>query len=142
MFTLAFWRATFERAISTAAQAALALLSADGLGVLDVDWGQIGSVVALAAGLAVLKALAAAGIGNAGPGFGAAETLTPAVAAEAAPASPTGLVAGPAADVPVGEPVEVTASVGDGLGDSVGDVADSIYGGDTKTDAAYLGRQE
>lgn len=77
MFTLMFWRATFERAVSTAAQAAVALVSAAGLGILDVDWAKVGSVSALAGVAAVVKALAAAGFGSSGPGFGNAEVLSP-----------------------------------------------------------------
>lgn len=60
MWTRIFWKDTVERTVSTAAQAALAMLSADGLGVLDVDWADVGSVSGLAAILAVLKALVAA----------------------------------------------------------------------------------
>ncbi|WP_330473847.1 hypothetical protein [Terrabacter sp. C0L_2] len=50
------------------------------------------------------------------------------VAAETAPSSSTGLVAGPAADVPEGEPVDVVAegSLGDGLGDAVEGITDGI----------------
>ncbi len=64
MFTRAFWKDTAERAISTAAQAAIGLLSADGLGVLDVDWGDVGSVSGLAALIAVLKALVASRVND------------------------------------------------------------------------------
>lgn len=77
MLTKKFWRATAERAISTAAQTAVGLLGADGLGVLDVDWQQTASVSGLAALLAVLKALAASQIGGDGPSLTDAETLNP-----------------------------------------------------------------
>ena len=60
MWTRVFWKDTAERTVATAAQAAVAMLSADGLGVLDVDWADVGSVSGLAALLAVLKALIAA----------------------------------------------------------------------------------
>lgn len=54
-----------ERAIKTAAQAALALLTADHvIGILDVDWAQLGSITALAALVSVLTSIASAGIGN------------------------------------------------------------------------------
>ena len=75
MFTLMFWKATFERGLSTAAQTAAALVSAAGLGLLDVDWAMVGQVSGLSAVYAVLKALAAARIGSSGPGFGSAEVL-------------------------------------------------------------------
>ncbi|MFI1830669.1 holin [Streptomyces sp. NPDC020412] len=67
MFTAAFWRATGERAIRTAAQATIGAISADQLGLLDVDWGQAASVGGLAAVLAVLTAIATSG-GTEGPG--------------------------------------------------------------------------
>ncbi|HEU5223921.1 MAG TPA: holin [Candidatus Lumbricidophila sp.] len=66
MFTLTFWKDTIERAIATTAQVAIALLGADGLGVLTVNWPQVGSVASLAGLLAVLKALAAARLGDPG----------------------------------------------------------------------------
>ncbi|MFD8937337.1 holin [Streptomyces sp. NPDC059578] len=75
MWTLAFWRATGERAVRTAAQAAVAAIGTDALGVLDVDWPQAASVGGLAAVLAVLTAVAASGVGPAGPGV--AETVAP-----------------------------------------------------------------
>ena len=131
IFTLAFWQATFERAISTAAQAALAMVTAAGIGVLDVDWGSVGSVAGLAAVAAVLKALAAAGIGQPGPGFGDAETLTPTVAAVKAPAEvPSEFQAGPAAHVPEGDPVQVVPD------------DTQAYSGDSKLDATYHGKHE
>ena len=49
------------------------------------------------------------------------------VAAETALASPTGLVAGPAADVPEGAPVDVTPTdIAAGMVEGVGDIADGI----------------
>ncbi|MEU9793841.1 holin [Streptomyces sparsogenes] len=68
MTTIAFWRATFERTLRTFAQAELALLSGDGLGILDVDWGQALSVGGLAAVLALLTAVATSR-GPEGPGL-------------------------------------------------------------------------
>lgn len=68
MITAAFWKATAERAVRTFAQAELALLSGDGLGILDVDWGQALSVGGLAAVLALLTAIATSG-GTEGPGI-------------------------------------------------------------------------
>ncbi|MER7813742.1 holin [Streptomyces sp. NPDC006798] len=68
MFTMAFWRATGERAVRTFAQGTLGAVSADQLGILDVDWGQAAGVGALAAVLAVLTAVAASGTASQGPG--------------------------------------------------------------------------
>ncbi|MEV6571877.1 holin [Streptomyces sp. NPDC051577] len=68
MLTLLFWKATAERAVRTAAQAVLASVTADQLGILDVDWGEAGSIGGLAAVLAVLTAIATSG-GTEGPGI-------------------------------------------------------------------------
>lgn len=53
-----FWAATGERAVSTAAQAALGAVGATAL-VHEVQWVIVGSTAGLAAVLAVLKAIAA-----------------------------------------------------------------------------------
>lgn len=66
--TAAFWAATAERTVRTFAQAELALLGGDGMGLLDVDWGQALSVGGLAAVLSVLTAVATSG-GTEGPGL-------------------------------------------------------------------------
>ena len=71
--TAAFWKATGERAVRTFAQGTLGVASADGLGLLDVDWGDAFSVGGLAAALAVLTAIATSG-GTDGPGI--TETVT------------------------------------------------------------------
>lgn len=71
MFTLAFLKATLERAVRTAAQAAVGLVAGDGLGVLDVDWGVVGSVSGLAAIVSVLMSVAAGAVSpSTGPSFG------------------------------------------------------------------------
>lgn len=64
MFSIYFWRATLERALSTFAQSLVAILSADGLGLLSVDWRAALSVAGLAFLLAVLKAVAASQVGD------------------------------------------------------------------------------
>lgn len=71
MFTRLFWKDTAERVLSTAAQAAIGILTADGvLGVADVDFEAGASIVALAALVSFLKALVA--------GRGVDHTVSPA----------------------------------------------------------------
>lgn len=53
LVTGTFWSQTVERAVKTFAQASIALLTGDGLGLITVDWTHIGSV----AGLATLVSL-------------------------------------------------------------------------------------
>lgn len=67
--TSAFWTATAERTVRTFAQAELALLGGDGLGLVDVDWGAALSIGGLAALLAVLTAVVASGSSTDGPGI-------------------------------------------------------------------------
>lgn len=69
MTTRAFWKATLERMIRTFAQAVLALLGGDGLGLIDVDWGQAFSIGGLAAVAALLTAIVASGGTATGPGL-------------------------------------------------------------------------
>lgn len=68
MFTRSFWKATGERSVRTFAQAVIATLGADQLGLLDVDWGQAASIGGLASVLAILTAIATSG-GTEGPGI-------------------------------------------------------------------------
>ncbi|MFD9905643.1 holin [Streptomyces sp. NPDC059063] len=84
MGTAAFWKATAERAARTFAQSVLALITGDGLGVLDVDWGQAASVGGLAAIAAVLTGIVTSG-GPVGPG------LTETVATADTPRRPTSI---------------------------------------------------
>ena len=67
LITRTFWTAALERAIKTLAQTAVALVSVDGLGFLDVDWAQIGSVAGLAAVVSILTSIASDRIGPVGP---------------------------------------------------------------------------
>ena len=122
MFTLAFWRATLERVISSVAGGALAALGSDALGVFDVDFGKVASVALLAGLVSLLKALIVGKATDGGPSLGNAETLNP--------AAPEKAVAVPESDL------------GAGMVEGVGDIADSVYGSDPKTDATYLGRGE
>ncbi|MFB6813126.1 holin [Streptomyces sp. NPDC056347] len=64
----AFWAATAERAVRTAAQTLLAALGLTAADVLDADWGQALALSGSSAVLAVLTALSTAGTGE-GPGL-------------------------------------------------------------------------
>lgn len=59
IWTSLFWKDTVERVISTVAQVLIAILSVDGLDLLQLDLTAIVSTVAIAGALVVLKALAA-----------------------------------------------------------------------------------
>ncbi|BAU83351.1 hypothetical protein SLA_2424 [Streptomyces laurentii] len=68
MLTTAFWQATAERAVRTAAQTLVAALGLNTAGILRADWGDGLSLAAGAAVLTVLTALATSG-GTEGPGL-------------------------------------------------------------------------
>lgn len=67
MWTLAFWKAASERAVKTFAQALVAVMTADGFGLLDADWPARLSAAGLAALLSLLTSIGSAGAGNPGP---------------------------------------------------------------------------
>jgi hypothetical protein len=54
----AFWVDTFDRAVSTVAQAAVATLTAGVTGILEVDWVGVASVAGLAGAVSVLTSIA------------------------------------------------------------------------------------
>lgn len=65
MWTKKFWVASAERAIKTAAQTALALITADGVfSVVDVNWEDGAGVVALAVLASVLTSVVSSGVGD------------------------------------------------------------------------------
>lgn len=68
--TSAFWAATAERAVKTVAQTGAALLVGNGVGLVDIDWAQVGSVSGLAGVVSVLTSIASAKIGGDGPSVG------------------------------------------------------------------------
>jgi hypothetical protein len=77
MFTLAFWKAAFERAAKTFAQALAALLVADGTNIIATDWGGRTSVAAMAAVVSVLTSVASSGVGDGGPSLGTEKLSEP-----------------------------------------------------------------
>jgi len=54
----AFWVSTFDRAVSTVAQAAVGALTAEVTGLISVDWVGIGSIAGLAGLVSVLQSVA------------------------------------------------------------------------------------
>lgn len=58
-----FWKATFERAVKTAAQSAIALFAA-GATILDIDLGQGAAIVGTATVLSVLSSIASTHVGR------------------------------------------------------------------------------
>lgn len=76
IFTGSFWKATAERALSTAAQSALLVLGADQIDALQADWELVAGFAAGGFVLAVLKALAASKVGAVGPSL-ANEVISP-----------------------------------------------------------------
>ncbi|MEV6102607.1 holin [Nocardia sp. NPDC051981] len=68
VFSGAFWVATAERAVRTAAQTLLAAVGLTAADALDADWGQAFALAGGAALLAVLTAISASGTGD-GPGL-------------------------------------------------------------------------
>jgi hypothetical protein len=92
-----FWKDAAERALKTAAQAALAMIGSNATGILAVDWAQIGSVAALAAVISLLTSLASDRIGPPGPSL-----VKPAAVEPAQPQPFVYPVTGPDANMPPG----------------------------------------
>ena len=65
MWTIGFWKDSFERACKTFAQAALAFFVVGQTGIADVDWATVLGVGAVAALASVLSSVASAGVGPA-----------------------------------------------------------------------------
>lgn len=66
MWSRSFWAQVAERAVKTFAQTAAALLGADGLGLLDVDWTAVGSVAGMAALVSAFTSIASGPVGPSG----------------------------------------------------------------------------
>ena len=75
MWTLEFWKATAERAVSTAAQAALLAWGSGALPDVSLPWWTILTFAGGGFALSVLKALGASQLGNGGPSLTSAEKL-------------------------------------------------------------------
>ena len=70
-----FWVATLERCVKTGAQTAVAFLTADLSGILEVDPIQAASVVGLAVAVSVATSLGSIPISGDGPSAVRAESL-------------------------------------------------------------------
>ncbi|CAB5218011.1 Holin, r1t-type [uncultured Caudovirales phage] len=96
-----FWKAAVERALKSAAQAAILVVGAAQFDWLHADWKSLGLSVLAAAGLSVLTSLASIPYGVDG---------TPSlVGLLAATKNPASLVPSPA-DLPTGMPPELQAT--------------------------------
>lgn len=70
-----FWKATAERAIATAAQTAIPLVTGDYVNAFEMDFGEIAGVALGGALLSLLKSLGTNAVKGDGPGLTDAETL-------------------------------------------------------------------
>lgn len=66
LWTLAFWKGALERALKTLAQALIAAVGTERLGILELDWPQIFSLGATAAVLSLLMSVVSAPFGPTG----------------------------------------------------------------------------
>ena len=66
MWNKAFWKDVAERTIKTACQTGAGLLTAEGAGVLDIDWIAWFSIVGLTAIYSVLTSVGSAPVGRRG----------------------------------------------------------------------------
>jgi hypothetical protein len=76
MFDSRFWIAASERAIKTFAQALVALIGTDMMGITSLDWPALLAASATATLLSVLSSVASANFGPIGPSL-ADETVEP-----------------------------------------------------------------
>lgn len=72
--TGAFWAATFERAVKTAAQSFVGSIGVTAV-LSEINWELVGGVTAVAAILSVGTSIASAKIGGDGPSLGGAEVV-------------------------------------------------------------------
>lgn len=81
MYDIRFWGAAAERALKTLAQTLVALIGANAVSILDLDWANMLGVSATAAIVSVLTSVASAPFGNNGPSL-VDEQLVPSEEAE------------------------------------------------------------
>ena len=74
LFTATFWLDTLERAIKTAAQTVVGLVTTNVTDVTSLDWREVGIATAVTTGLSVLTSIISSGIGE----QGTASVLNPA----------------------------------------------------------------
>lgn len=84
IWTAEFWKATAERALRTAAQAAILVLVGEAyesaqINALDLDWLRVLGFALGGALLSVLTSLAGNAVSKTGPSFGDTEIVQPAV---------------------------------------------------------------
>lgn len=72
IWNAAFWKGTAERVLASIIGAALAMLTGDGIGIVDVGWVAILNVSLLAGLVSLLKAVAA-GLKDGNPSVGSVE---------------------------------------------------------------------
>lgn len=77
MFTLVFWKAALERAISTAAQVAVLLIGADMTHWMTLDYFQVITLSLIGGGLTILKSVATGAITDGMPSIGNVELVRP-----------------------------------------------------------------
>lgn len=75
IWTAAFWRATLERAISSAAQGAVASWGTSALPDVSMPWWTIPATAAAMFVLSILKGIGAAAATGGGPSLTNAETI-------------------------------------------------------------------
>ena len=123
IFTRGFYKDLAERAIATFAQAFAAILIAGGTGLIDADWIGSLSAAGMATLLAVLKAFAAAGLGDGETGASFGTSIPKASVAAVETAADTGRYeAEQAAPYAEGTPVDVIPDVDTDIStDSYGD---------------------
>ena len=66
MWTKKFWMDTLERVLRTMAQALIAVLGTNALGIIGLDWMQTASITATAGLLALLTSIVASQVGDKG----------------------------------------------------------------------------
>lgn len=75
MWSLLFWKAAAERAISTGAQSALVLMGTDITGYLNLEWDKIAVISAVSLLASLIKSVAVAGASDGSPSLGSFEQL-------------------------------------------------------------------